>query len=125
MPRGLFCLLMTYAPESKEAILDLDMNNTITSARTPEKGFHRVKQKYQTANATANSTFDQFSPLIFPDLHNPDVDEATKKKYEVLLGKVHRAMEGVEEYYDKRDQAKFVSPLYITSTPGNSPSNIL
>ncbi|RAK83609.1 hypothetical protein BO79DRAFT_260052 [Aspergillus costaricaensis CBS 115574] len=109
MPRGLFCLLMTYAPESKEAILDLDMNNTITSARTPEKGFHRVKQKYQTANATANSTFDQFSPLIFPDLHNPDVDEATKKKYEVLLGKVHRAMEGVEEYYDKRDQAKFIA----------------
>ncbi|GKZ80294.1 hypothetical protein AnigIFM56816_004511 [Aspergillus niger] len=109
MPRGLFCLLMTYAPESKEAILDLDVNNTITSARTPEKGFYRIKQKYQTANATANSTFDQFSPLIFPDLNHPDVDEATKKKHQVLLSKVHRAMEGVEEYYDKRDQAKFIA----------------
>ncbi|OJJ68627.1 hypothetical protein ASPBRDRAFT_68158 [Aspergillus brasiliensis CBS 101740] len=109
MPRGLFCLLMTYAPESKEAILDLDMNNTITAARTPETGFHRIRQKYQTANATANTTFDQFSPLVFPDLNRLNPDDETKKKYQVYLNKVHRTVQSIEGYYDKRDQAKFIA----------------
>ncbi|OJJ39968.1 hypothetical protein ASPWEDRAFT_151531 [Aspergillus wentii DTO 134E9] len=107
MPRGLFCLLMTYAPESTEVILDLDINNTITSAMTPGTGFHRIHHKYQTANATTNTTFDQFSPLVFPDLKN--ADKETKEKHNLMVSRMQGGMASIGNYYDKRDQAKFIA----------------
>ncbi|PYI00304.1 hypothetical protein BO78DRAFT_330356, partial [Aspergillus sclerotiicarbonarius CBS 121057] len=113
IPRGLFCLVMTWNPEVDAPYVRFDMNDTIVTAM--DKGgdgvWGKLKHKLKTSNAEAygNQLFPEVvAPLVFPELdlqNSVDVDEETRKKYEGLKGK----MEFAAGYRDKRAQAKFIN----------------
>ncbi|KAL6406819.1 hypothetical protein AUP68_09627 [Ilyonectria robusta] len=102
-PRGLYCLIMTYNPDSAEgnAIDQAQLSSTITSTLNPS-GLQKYKQKLRSSSGEIE--FPEAAPLVFPGLDNLDDqqwDETTGKKEK------SGAKQYIDEYYDKRAQAKF------------------
>lgn len=102
-PRGLYCLIMTYNPDSTEghAIDQAQLSSTITSTLNPS-GLQKFKQ--QLRSSSGEIEFPEAAPLVFPGLDNLDdqrCEEATGKKEK------SGAKQYIDEYYDKRAQAKF------------------
>ncbi|KAE9372814.1 hypothetical protein N431DRAFT_505122 [Stipitochalara longipes BDJ] len=113
-PRGLFCLLMTWNPESDRSIESVDVTSTITSQITS-------KHKFQASSGQSHGemTFPAVAPLIFPALDhlNAQTDEASVKKRE----KLKKAGAFLADYSDRRATATFAAQnpnsILATSVP--------
>lgn len=109
-PRGLYCLIMTYKPDSTKVHARIDINNTISSSMAPASS--STKQTFKNLRLSSGKTYGELelpeaAPLIFPALDNlsPEQEQSKMKS----SGKF------IADYYDRRAQAKFVS-----ETGGNS-----
>ncbi|KAL8788886.1 MAG: hypothetical protein Q9195_007100, partial [Heterodermia aff. obscurata] len=106
-PRGLYCLIMTYDPESDSPSSTVDIASAITSsAASKTSTMGRMKHKLKSSSGTTYSELDVLepAPLIFPalDLQKMENEEVGKKGGGFKSGKRF-----VDDYYDRRAQAKF------------------
>lgn len=120
IPRGLFCLVMTWNPEIDDPYVTFNMNQTVDSvmARGGAGNFEKLKHKFQKANAES-PFIPEIAPLEFPALDKINIDPETKKKHDTMKEKARRKIEFAAGYRDKRAQARFVQsdphtvPYYV------------
>lgn len=119
MPRGLFCLVMTWDPDIDDPCIAFDMDQAVGEAMTngEQGGLGKIKHKFQKADAVA-AVIPEVAPLVFPVLDNMDLDPETRKKNDTLRLKARRKFEFAAGYRDKRAQAKFVHSSSYTPCYG-------
>ncbi|KAL3463511.1 hypothetical protein BJX64DRAFT_116334 [Aspergillus heterothallicus] len=105
-PRGLFCLVMTWEPESSSTFYRFDLNTAISTAVEhggPSK-LSKLKHKFKSSSGATqgNLPFPETAPLIFPEL---DALAATATEGQVKKKLTRK--EFVGDYFDRRSQAKF------------------
>ncbi|KAJ4327647.1 hypothetical protein N0V84_001897 [Fusarium piperis] len=106
-PRGLYCLIMTYSPESDKPHEAPDVSSTIATSLNPstsQKMFGKLKESRGKTHGEVE--LPEAAPLVFPVLEEPtatsDAPKTTKEKLE-------GTQNYVRDYFDKRAQAKFAS----------------
>lgn len=104
-PRGLYCLVLTWNPESSATHSDFDLTSTISSTLKPT----RVIGKFKTSDGNSYGDFDfpEAAPLIFPGLDNLAVQ--TGEEAEKTRTKLKAAKNFASDYLDRRSRAKYVS----------------
>ncbi|KAI9735710.1 MAG: hypothetical protein M1818_006318 [Claussenomyces sp. TS43310] len=97
-PRGLYALIMTYAPSTSSADVPVDMNaNILSSVAGRDSG---QRSKFRSASGKAHEAeLPESAPLIFPSL---EATTPAQKK-----GAFKRAGAFVSDYHDRRAQAQF------------------
>jgi len=112
-PRGLYCLIMTYKPESSATHAPVDITQTIYSSMTPAtSGFKRTLNNLRVSSGTTRGELEmpEAAPLIFPALDklaDQTGEGAAAKKENVFK----RSGKFVADYQDRRAQAKYVSSM--------------
>lgn len=109
-PRGLFCLVLTWNPESADTHHNVNLTSTLTSATTtPSSGTQRLRHKFQSSsgNTYGELEFPETAPLIFPVLeHLESQDDKQALKLREKLIKKHQF---IDSYWDKRAQARYAA----------------
>lgn len=112
-PRGLFCLVMTWNPESDATETAVDLSSTISATiqqrSTPSSGMSKLKNnlKRSDGNTYGELDFPEVAPLIFPALD--ELQETTSEEATGKREKLKRTKKFVSEYWDRRAQAEYVS----------------
>ena len=98
-PHGLFCMVMSYKPQSKnpDDIVDFNQNVLESAAR---------KRNKLSSSSGKDMELPESAPLIFPGL-----DAMTGQQKEELS-----KMASMADYFDRRAQAQFVSPAFYLPT---------
>lgn len=109
-PRGLYCLLMTWSPESDEIHTAVNITTTVSESLKPSgSGYaQRIKRNLRSSSGKSygNLDFPEVAPLIYPGLDylaSQESEPAVEQKKKLKKGKAF-----VEDYMDRRAQAKFV-----------------
>ena len=100
---------MTWKPESDETNEMFDLTSTISSSVNSTGSNMRQKFKASSGKSFGDLEFPEAAPLTFPALDNladQTGEEAQRKRDKLKKGKVF-----VDNYWDKRAQAKYVSLL--------------
>ncbi|PLN85050.1 hypothetical protein BDW42DRAFT_191133 [Aspergillus taichungensis] len=105
-PRGLYCLVMTYNPDSSSAsvTVDLDTAATISTAVTSQETvglLQKYKQRFKPSDGKA-CEIPECAPLIFPGL-----DELQREDSNFAHAQPQGRKEFIANYLDKRAQAAF------------------
>lgn len=101
-PRGLYCLLMTWNPESDEMSQPVSMATNVVTAMGS-------KNKFKGSNGTTygEGMFPEVAPLVFPGLdHLQDQTGGNAVHWQKKM-KSKKAF--VDDYFDRRATAKYVS----------------
>jgi hypothetical protein len=111
-PRGLFCLIMTYKPDSEDAYGPVNTMSSLASSANQPRGW---SQKLGTSSGTTHGELQlpEAAPLSFPALDDIAADssaEGAKKKNKLKEGGRFMA-----DYFDRRAQAQ-----YAHDNPGSS-----
>ena len=107
-PRGLYCMVLTWNPESNDMEVGVNINETIQSNLTPPAGIaQKTKHSLRPSMGTTNGiAFTETAPLVFPALDalagNSSQEAKTQKE------KLKSAANFTSEYFDRRAQAKYV-----------------
>ncbi|KAH8808790.1 hypothetical protein F5884DRAFT_382191 [Xylogone sp. PMI_703] len=110
-PRGLFCLVMTWNPESDATETSVNLTTTISTAidehDTSPTGMSKLKHNLQrsSGNTYGEVDFPETAPLIFPGLDK--LQEHTSEEAKSKREKLKRTKKFVSEYYDRRAQAEY------------------
>ncbi|KZZ97586.1 hypothetical protein AAL_03550 [Moelleriella libera RCEF 2490] len=106
MPKGLYCLVMTYSPEdatqNPRPALDL---SSIIASRLQSKGLQKFQNRLREASGqTTEAELPESAPLVFPGLERNRIatDQTT-----TAMEKMKLAQKYITTYYDKRAQARF------------------
>lgn len=110
MPRGLYCLMLTYKPESSATHASVDISKAIASSLDDTTtGFKKSLKNIKLSSGTTYGELEmpQAAPLIFPALDQiADVEGSENAK---KSNKFKNSNKFVTDYYDRRAQAKYVS----------------
>ena len=105
-PRGLFCLVVTWNPDSPDAQATVDLESMARKVMSGSSG--QFMSSLRSSNGKTHGEFQwpEVAPLIYPGLDTlaATSDEEVKAKRSSLKKK--RVF--VEDYMDRRAQAKFV-----------------
>ncbi|KAG9237465.1 hypothetical protein BJ875DRAFT_438433 [Amylocarpus encephaloides] len=105
-PRGLYCLVMTWNPDSKSRIESVNITDTIASRASPATGVSGVAQTYRHSDGTMKDIdFPEAAPLIFPALDQ--LGEQTSGESAAVKTKMASSMAFVGNYWDKRAAATY------------------
>lgn len=101
-PRGLYCLILTWNPESTRGIEHVDLNATIASR---SQGGFGSSFRTSDGNTYGEFAFPETAPLVFPALDElaGQIGEEGERRKSDMKGK----MKFVGEYWDKRAAADF------------------
>ncbi|CAF9928109.1 hypothetical protein IMSHALPRED_007387 [Imshaugia aleurites] len=109
-PRGLYCLVMTWSPESSETSSTIDLTSTIfaKSHSNNNKGASKLAKKFSNSSGKsyANMEIPEVAPLIYPALDKlaeQQGEDAVRKR-----DKLKKKANFVDDYWDKRAQAKYI-----------------
>ncbi|RJE26887.1 hypothetical protein PHISCL_00799 [Aspergillus sclerotialis] len=107
IPRGLFCLVITWNPAIDDPYVTCNMNQTIDTSMTMGGGrkIENLKHKFQKSNAES-SAIPEFAPPEFPTLDKMHINPERKKR-DTMKDKAKRKIEFAAGYRDKRAQARF------------------
>jgi hypothetical protein len=113
-PRGLYCLVMTYKPDSTATHERVDINQTIMNYSTPAAS--TMRQTMRNLRVSSGKTYGELelpeaAPLVFPALErlaDDPTEEGQNNQTKAISGKKF-----VADYFDRRAQAK-----YAAETPG-------
>lgn len=122
-PRGLYCLVMSFrpdeVPQGEVALQDVDTSkDALKWLSPPSSAFKTNTSKFRKASGITRgeSGLPESAPLIYPETGYAEIgkgeaveDEADAKRAPYSKRKV------VQEYFDKRAQAKYVSVLLKSS----------
>ncbi|KAG4431736.1 hypothetical protein IFR05_012770 [Cadophora sp. M221] len=123
-PRGLYCLIMTYKPDSTASHALVDINQTINNYQTPASS--STRQTLRNLRLSSGKTYGELelpesAPLIFPSLEKlaEDTSEEGAKKQ----GKMKSTGKFVGDYFDRRARAKWAgeNPDSKLIVPGARP----
>ncbi|KAM0425049.1 hypothetical protein ACHAPT_009608 [Fusarium lateritium] len=106
-PRGLYCLIMTYSPDTDKPHEVAEMSSTIAASLNPSTG-QKIYGKLRESRGKTYGEVElpEAAPLVFPVLDDPDTpSDAPKSTKEKMEG----TQNYVREYFDKRAQAKFAA----------------
>lgn len=112
-PRGLYCLVMTWSPESSEISSTFDLTTTISGKSKPSSsGPLKFAKKFSNSSGetSADMEFPEVAPLIYPALDNlaeQEGEEAVR-----MRDKLKKKGKFVDDYWDRRAQAKYVSAVF-------------
>lgn len=98
---------MTWKPESSAVTEEIDMTSTITQNINTTDPSMRQKFKNSSGTTVGDLTFPEAAPLVFPELDK--LDEANGEEAKKTKAKMRATMSFVGNYYDRREQAKYVS----------------
>ncbi|KAG9693437.1 hypothetical protein KCU95_g6537, partial [Aureobasidium melanogenum] len=84
-PRGLYCLIMTWNPDSNNKVEQVNINETVASLNKESKGVSGIHDKFRSSDGTTYGelAFPEVAPLVFPTLDELAAQtgpEAAKKK---------------------------------------------
>ncbi|KAF9882678.1 hypothetical protein FE257_005652 [Aspergillus nanangensis] len=108
-PRGLYCLVMTWKPDSDAAVSSFNMNTAISTSMDQGGAgfFNKMKHTFKSSNGKpyGDGAFPESAPLIFPGLDElaQQGSQGADKLKQTESGK--RAFVG--DYFDRRSQAAF------------------
>jgi hypothetical protein len=110
-PRGLYCLIMTYKPESSDTHGSVNIMKSITSSSL----FSGRTQKMQVSSGKTYGelALPEAAPLIFPALDS--VASETSEEGVKRQNKMKKTGKFVADYMDRRAQAQ-----YAGENPGSS-----
>lgn len=111
-PRGLYCLVMTYKPDSTATHERVDINKAITNYSNPASS--TMRQTMRNLRLSSGKTYGELelpesAPLIFPTLErlaNDPTEEGQQRKAGAMSNK-----EFVADYFDRRAQAKYAAEI--------------
>lgn len=123
MPRGLYCLILTYKPESSETHASVDITKAISSSLDDTStGFKKTLKSIKLSSGTTYGELEmpEAAPLIFPALDRiADIEGGENSQ---KSNKFKDSGKFVTDYFDRRAQAKYVSsPLSPLSSPRQLP----
>jgi hypothetical protein len=106
MPKGLFCLVLTWNPETSDARTAVDFEAMATKVMNNDSNPVNFLRK-SNGKTYGEFQWPEIAPLVYPGLDGLAVvsDETGKAKKSSLQKK----RQFVEDYMDRRAQAKFVS----------------
>lgn len=110
MPRGLYCLILTYKPESSETHSSVDITKAITSSLDDTTtGFKKTLKNIKLSSGTTYGELEmpEAAPLIFPALDRIADIEGSENSQK--SNKFKDSGKFVTDYFDRRAQAKYVS----------------
>ena len=114
-PRGLYCMVLTWTPETYALEVGINVNETIHENLTPPEGLAKMAPSHTPSmGKTSALGFTDTAPLVFPmldKLDDNDSEEATATK-----AKLGATNPFAAEYFDRRAQAKLVSSLLLGTT---------
>jgi len=119
-PRGLYCLIITYKPESSDSHASVDITKAISSSINPaESG---MKQAFKNMRLSSGKTYGELempeaAPLIFPALDQLGATEEGVKKQ----NKLKSSQKFMADYFDRRAQASYAKEN-PTSSLAQTPS---
>jgi hypothetical protein len=101
-PHGLYCLVMTWNPESVETHNSVDLTSTISSSLHPGSGTGKFKNNRRSSSGQTHDDMDfpEAAPLIFPTLDKLGGqmgETATRRR-----DKIKKKANFVDEHYDRR-----------------------
>ncbi|KAI0382306.1 hypothetical protein F5Y04DRAFT_52503 [Hypomontagnella monticulosa] len=96
-PRGLYCLILAYNPESKSALLQEDLNAHF--------GDNSRSEYRSNDGMTGSVQFPASAELVFPSLEDSSSDEQEGESS--LKGSFMKALEGYSERRDLKAQRKY------------------
>ncbi|KAH7351267.1 hypothetical protein BKA65DRAFT_396841 [Rhexocercosporidium sp. MPI-PUGE-AT-0058] len=107
-PRGLYCLIMTYKPDSTKPHTVVDINQTITNKQTPASS--STRQTFRNLRLSSGKTYGELelpesAPLIFPALDKVAEDESEEGAQK--QGMMKSTSKFVDDYFDRRARAKW------------------
>ena len=111
-PRGLYCLVMTWNPESTHRVEQVNVTANIATHSTPSASLAGVQRKFRGSDGNTHGEweFPEVAPLVFPaldQLASQTSEDGTKQKKKMAKGYAF-----VADYWDKRATAEYVSPQY-------------
>ena len=117
-PRGLYCLVMTWNPESTHRVEQLNIVERIDLGTKPANGLSNLPSKYRVSDGNSYGQWDfpEVAPLVFPALDQLAArmdSDGIKKKNRMAQG-----MTFVANYWDKRATAEYVSLATVCYTCG-------
>ncbi|KAL8689099.1 MAG: hypothetical protein Q9218_005147 [Villophora microphyllina] len=107
-PRGLYCLVMTYDPDSRARIQEVNLTSLIAQQSNPATGLGKVADTFKSSDGTTHREweFPEAAPLVFPGLDQ--LGEQTKGDGAQKKKKVAETYKFVANYWDKRATAAYV-----------------
>ncbi|OCL10367.1 hypothetical protein AOQ84DRAFT_387564 [Glonium stellatum] len=119
MPRGLYCLIMSFKPESARPISGAQVNINDTIAKYTQHAQSGYKNTIAGLRVSSGKTYGEFelpesAPLVFPGLDQAVADPNASK--------FKKSQKFVADYLDRRAQATYAnenpnSSLTTASTP--------
>lgn len=122
-PLGLYCLLMSWKPNSSSAVETIDLSTTIVKAASTSDGLgadqsfqQKLKSQFkllkpQDGQSFGDAEFPACAPLIYPDL-----DQASDEQKK---GWFARGKDFTADYFDRRATAQ-----YIADHPGSNIASV-
>ena len=109
-PHGLYCLILTYKPESSATHASVDITQAIHSSMTPKES--SMKQTFKNLRLSDGKTWGELqmpesAPLIFPALESL-VDPTTPGEVQ-KSNKLKSTGKFFADYADRRAQAKYAA----------------
>jgi hypothetical protein len=104
-PRGLYCLVMTWNPDSETVQGSVDLSSAVATSleRTFAPGVGKIKHKFSSSDglAAGDAELPETAPLVYPvlDQLSSQADDKSLSKY--AMGKVW-----LNDYFDRRAQAE-------------------
>ncbi|TGO59478.1 hypothetical protein BCON_0044g00380 [Botryotinia convoluta] len=120
MPRGLYCLILTYKPESSETHASVDITKAITSSLDDTAtGFKKTLKNIKLSSGTTYGELEmpEAAPLIFPALDRIADTEGSENSQK--SNKFKDSGKFATDYFDRRAQAKYAmqNPTSSLATP--------
>jgi hypothetical protein len=120
MPKGLFCLVLTWNPETSDARTAVDFEGM--AAKVMEKDGNPLASLRKSNGKTYGEfQWPETAPLIYPALD--DLAGTTDGGMQAKKSSLQKKRRFVEDYMDRRAQAKFVSdwlqPCYLLNDKTN------
>ncbi|KAF7873981.1 hypothetical protein EAF04_002653 [Stromatinia cepivora] len=120
MPRGLYCLILTYKPESSATHASVDITKAIASSLDDTTtGFKKTLKNIKLSSGTTYGELEmpEAAPLIFPALDQ--IAEVEGSENAQKSNKFKDSGKFVTDYFDRRAQAKYAmqNPNSSLTTP--------
>ncbi|KAB8290187.1 hypothetical protein EYC80_011056 [Monilinia laxa] len=120
MPRGLYCLMLTYKPESSTTHASVDISKAIASfVDDTTTGFKKTLKNIKISSGTTYGELEmpEAAPLIFPKLDQ--IAEVGASDNTQKGNKLKDSGKFVTDYFDRRAQAKYAmeNPTSSLATP--------
>jgi len=111
-PRGLFCLVLTWNPDSSATQISVDTTTLVASNVERKTGLN----KFHTSNGNTYGDFEfpEAAPLVFPALDEMAIQEGGEAV--TVKAKLKKASNFTSDYLDRRARASYVSLPSSTSS---------